>query len=361
VTPKEHYQQSLSKKGFCGDAGQAQAVEHTQALYERLLKHGQAERGLFDKLLNRPDQPVTGLYLWGGVGRGKTFLIDAFYECIPFAYKKRMHFHRFMQGVHEELRKLPKSPDPLVVIAKSLAMEVRLICLDEFLVNDIADAMLLSGLLKALFENGVCLVTTSNTPPDDLYKNGLQRERFLPVIDLIKQYTEVIELSAGADYRLDLIEKSGAYHFIDEGFDNRVMDRQFKELSPEQASLDAAIRVNHHNITIVARSDDVVWFNFFDLCETARSSMDYVEISRIYHTVLVDHVPVMDEGRNDVAKRFIDLVDALYDHNVKLIVSAEAEPGQLYSGRQLAFAFERTASRLMEMRSHRYLSRPHKP
>ena len=361
MTPLEHYQAALKREGFCYDQAQEGAVKHTHALYEQLLKDNSESQSFWSRMLGSKPDAVRGLYFWGGVGRGKTFLIDALYECLPFPEKRRVHFHRFMQEVHNELKKLPKSPDPLVVIANALAEDIRLLCLDEFHVNDIADAMLLSGLLRVLFDNGVTLVTTSNLQPDELYKNGLQRERFLPAIALIKQCTEVIHLDDGIDYRLDLIEKRGAYHVIAQDYNQALMEKQFHELSPNTGESGGGISVNHHLIDTVALADGVVWFNFGAICETPRSSADYVEISRRFHTVLIDRIPAMDEGKDDGVKRFVDLVDALYDYNVKLIVTAETEPADLYSGRRLTFAFERTMSRLNEMRSHRYLAKAHKP
>ena len=361
VTPQEHYQTALERPDFHDDPGQRRALSHVQALHDELLRGDVRRRnhGLL-RLFNRRPPLQKGLYLWGGVGRGKTFLMDGLYNSLPFAEKRRVHFHRFMQGVHEEMKKLPRSPDPLTVIARGLAGELRLLCLDEFHVNDIADAMLLSGLLHALMANGVAMVMTSNARPDELYKNGLQRERFLPAIDLIKHNTTVVQLEGGVDYRLNLIEKGGAYHVFRDGYDGRVICAQFLELAPGAPLQPAKLHINHHAIDVTAMSDDVVWFDFSALCETPRAAADYVEIARCFHTVLIDHVPVMDDSRNDVAKRFIDLIDALYDHGVKLIVTAQTDPAGLYRGSRLAFAFERAVSRLNEMRSHRYLAQAHR-
>lgn len=349
----------FDKPGLIPDPKQLRVIAQLQQLYTELV----AERpgpGLLDRLLKRRPEPILGLYIWGGVGRGKTYLMDHFFEAIPFTEKRRVHFHRFMQEIHAELRTLPKNPDPLPIIAQRLASKTRLLCLDEFHVQDIGDAMLLAGFLKALFENGVTLVTTSNLPADELYKNGLQRERFLPAIALIKQYTRQAHLDGDIDYRSALLERTGTYHLSHDPQVGQVMREQFHALAPSNITMAAKLDINQRVIDSIAVSDDVAWFDFGALCETARSSADYMEIANQFHTVIISDIPPLPEAKDDAAQRFIHLIDALYDHKVKTIISAATRPEQLYQGRRHGFAFQRTASRLQEMGSEAYLGKAHR-
>lgn len=351
------YQEECQKKGLSVDETQQFAVSRLDELYQRLLLQP-VERSLLQKLLRQPSEKVIGIYLWGGVGRGKTFVTDLFFSCVPFPEKRRVHFHLFMQQVHAELKTLPKTPDPLKIVAVNLAKQFRLLVLDEFHVADIADAMLLAGLLEALFKQGVTLVTTSNIPIQALYKNGLQRERFLPAIELLQLNTESIEMNGSSDYRLNLLERSGTYHCpIDDNIE-AMLKKQFLELTTEDSQSQPLV-INGRDIITQQRADDVVWFDFPQICQTARSASDYIEIACCYHTVIISNIPRIHIENDGVIKRFIDLIDALYDYNVKLIVSADQEPEQLYLGERLAFPFQRTISRLREMRSQRYLAEPH--
>ncbi len=359
VSPKERYQSDLQQRGFHADAAQVQAVAQLQSLYEQLLQPLPA-RGFLDRWLKRAPEPVRGLYLWGGVGRGKTYLMDCFYDSLPLAEKRRLHFHHFMRQIHEELQKLPKTPDPLPIVAEAVAARVRVLCLDEFHVHDIGDAMLLAGFLKALFEQGVTLVTTSNIEPQQLYKNGLQRERFLPAIELIERHTRTLHLDAGRDYRLELLERGGTYHLVSPQESEAKLARQFERLAPGAGRRGQWLEINRRQIETRAIADDVVWFDFPALCATPRSAADYLEIARMFHTVLVGPIPQLGEATDDVAQRFIHLVDALYDHNVKLIATAEEPPPRLYTGQRHTFAFQRTTSRLLEMGSAHYLKRAHR-
>lgn len=357
----QRYRADLQRKGFHPDAAQLSAVERLQQLYQQLLQSAPPP-SFFDKLLKRgPIQVlVRGVYLWGGVGRGKTHLMDGFYESLPITAKRRLHFHRFMVDLHQELTTLPKTPDPLPIVAKRLALEVRVLCLDEFHVQDIGDAMLLSGFLAALFDNGVTLVTTSNIPPDELYKSGLQRERFLPAIELIKKHTHELHLDNGKDYRLALLVKEGTYH-VSVGTEAIVLlNKQYQSLAPGLGVRSARLNINNREICALAMADDVVWFDFYSLCATPRSAADYLEIARQFHTVLVGEVPVMDESKDDIAQRFVHLIDALYDHGVKLILCAQVLPQALYQGQRHTFSFQRTVSRLQEMASERYLALSHR-
>ena len=349
---------NFNKPGFTPDPAQQKVIEQFQNLFNA-LNIEKPSPGLFQRLFKQKQNHVNGLYIWGGVGRGKTYLMDHFFEAVPFTEKRRIHFHRFMQEIHSELQSLPKSPDPLAIIAKRLADKTRLLCLDEFHVQDIGDAMLLAGFLKTIFEHGVTLVITSNIPANELYKNGLQRERFLPAIELIKQHTEEVHLDGDKDYRTELLERTGTYHLNDADTEN-LMKQQFQSLAPDNITMAATLNINKREINTIAMSDDVVWFDFPTICETPRSASDYLEIARDYHTVMISNTPRLSDAKDDVAQRFIHLIDALYDHSVKTIISAASKPNEIYSGQRHAFAFQRTSSRLQEMASEVYLTKAHK-
>lgn len=357
--PLQRYQKDLQCPAFQPDEGQRRAVEHLEALYRQLLEPA-PRAGWWDKLRGRRPDPVRGLYLWGGVGRGKTYLMDHFYAALPFEHKRRVHYHKFMVDIHEHLQLLPKSPDPLPIVANRIADAARVLCLDEFHVHDVADAMLLAGLLRALFERGVTLVATSNTPIEQLYRYGLQRERFVAAIELLKCHTLEVELAQGTDYRLQLMEREANYTVARDGQHREELERRLRQLAPGTIRRAPTLTINQRPVQAVAEAEDVVWFDFAALCETARSAHDYLEIARRYHTVLLSAVPPMGEAEENAAQRFMHLIDALYDHGVKLIVSAEAAPQALYRGKRLLDRFDRTVSRLMEMGSHHYLSLPHK-
>lgn len=313
-------------------------------------------------LFARTPPAPQGVYLWGGVGRGKTFLMDMFYDSLAAVPRRRTHFHRFMQEVHQRLTMLQGETNPLRKLAKELSAEVRLLCFDEFFVQDIADAMLLAGLLEALFAEGVVLVATSNIEPQGLYRNGLQRERFLPAIALLNSHTQVVEVSPGSDYRLRSLEQATLYHCPDGAQARQAMQASMVELvaNPEHLQSGQRIEVLGRVLQTQLLGDGVVWFGFAELCDGPRSAFDYVELARLYETVLISGVPVFNDSRNDQARRFINLVDELYDRRVKLIIAADAPIVKLYQGSQLSFEFERTASRLLEMQSKDYLGAAHK-
>ena len=301
-----------------------------------------------------------GLYIWGSVGRGQTWLMDLFYEHLPVRRKQRVHFHRFMQRVHHSLRAQGQVRDPLPRIAADWARDCSVLCLDEFFVSDIADAMLLGGLLENLFLNGVTLVTTSNIAPDSLYKDGLQRTKFLPAIELIKQHTQVIELSGTTDYRLRILEQSEIFHCPLDPAADRVMTESFERMTAE-CELNHDLDINGRSFHARRRGDGVIWFEFEELCEKPRGAADYIEIARAFNTVVLSNIPRLGQDDANAARRFITLVDEFYDRNVKLLVSAAAPIKELYSGRKLEFEFQRTVSRLTEMQSYEYLARPHLP
>lgn len=366
MTPADHYQSDLARSDFVADAAQAAAVEHLQRLYDKLVTthRGPRRPGRWRSWFGTAQplwEPVTGLYFWGGVGRGKTYLMDIFYESLPFEQRQRTHFHRFMRGVHKELKALAGEKNPLVQVARRLAERVRVLCFDEFFVVDITDAMILAGLLEELFRHGVTLVATSNIVPDELYRDGLQRSRFLPAIALLNRHTRVLNVDGGVDYRLRALERAELYHCpLDAEADASLM-RSFESLAPEPPQADAELEVEGRRILARWLADDIAWFEFDELCDGPRSQNDYIELAREFHAVLVSNVPRLDAGRDDQARRFINLVDEFYDRNVKLVVSAEVPLGQLYGQGRLAFEFERTRSRLLEMQSHAYLGREHRP
>lgn len=360
VTPRERYQADIARGVIRSDAAQARAVEYLQQLHDVLRDAPAPETGWLARVLGKPRRPVRGVYLWGGPGRGKTYLVDSFFECLPIKHKRRVHFHRFMLEIHEQLKTLPKTPNPLAVIGKRMAQQLRVLCLDEFHVHDIGDAMLLAGLLQAMFDHGITLVATSNIVPDELYLEGLQRDRFLHAIDLIRAHTSVVHLDTPIDFRCELLDRSGTYHVLEGDAARGVLDKHLQQLAPAQISYDQSLLLNQHRIPLVACADDVAWFRFTDLCEAPLWARDYLEIAQSFHTLLLSDIPCMDEGKDDAAKRFMHLIDALYDHNVKLVATAQDVPENLYTGRYLQFAFQRTVSRLMEMGGHRYLARPHR-
>lgn len=369
MTPLERYQADLGKADFSFDAAQQAAVEQLQDLYERLLAaRAPVQQTLARRLLARfaspaPVVPERGLYFWGGVGRGKTYLMDAFYDSLPFEQKMRAHFHRFMQRVHKELKLLKGEKDPLDIIALKLSGEAQVICFDEFFVSDIADAMILAVLFEQLFQRGVTLVATSNIIPNDLYKDGLQRSRFLPAIALLNEHTQVINVDGGVDYRLRTLEQAELYHYpLDAGADIS-LQQSFTRLNPDAEHIEEAAELDIEGRPIVARcvSDDVAWFDFTALCDGPRSQNDYIELARIFHAILISDIPRMSVANDDQARRFINLVDEFYDRNVKLVVSAAVPLEQLYSGGRLEFEFQRTQSRLLEMQSHDYLAKEHRP
>ncbi|WDD99788.1 cell division protein ZapE [Thalassomonas actiniarum] len=368
LSPLEKYQRDLQRDDFQYDAAQENAVKHLQRLYEDLQNRPLPVKG-FKKVLNRwkkiygkqDNTQIKGLYFWGGVGRGKTYLVDTFYDCLPFENKMRVHFHRFMHRVHQELKQHTGQSDPLKIIADRFASEVCIICFDEFFVSDITDAMILGALFEELFARKVTLVATSNIIPDELYRNGLQRARFLPAIALINQHTEVVNVDSGVDYRLRTLEQAEIYHFPLDNQAGENLNRYFEQLSCEPGEKGAAIEVNNRLLETVQASDGVVHFEFSQLCETARSQTDYMEISRMYHTVLLGNVTQMGPEHDDSARRFIALVDEFYERNVKLIMSGQVALENLYRDGRLSFEFKRCLSRLQEMQSHDYLAKEHLP
>lgn len=362
LTPYERYQRDLAQEGFGKDVAQAQAIGYLQALYEQLLMP--VQQSLWGRLLRKPLPVVKGLYFWGGVGRGKTYLMDIFFDALPFEQKMRTHFHRFMQRVHQELAQLGEIKNPLERVADVIAGETRVICFDEFFVSDITDAMILAGLLDALFQRGVTLVTTSNIEPQGLYLNGLQRSNFLPAIELLLKHTQVVNVDGGVDYRLRALQQAALFYTPLNRDAQQSLQACFERLVSDAAGAQAnqPISIEGRNITAYRLADSAVWFTFEAICDGPRSQRDYIEVARQFHTVLVSGVPLLGGSNEDQARRFIYMVDEFYDRNIKLVLSADKPIACLYrkEGR-LSFEFERTQSRLLEMQSEEYLARPHKP
>jgi len=362
VSPEERYRQLLAEPGFAADPAQAEVVRLFEDLYQRLQGRPARAPGLFARLLGRRVEPVplTGLYLWGGVGRGKTLLMDLFYDCLPANDRLRMHFHRFMQRVHQALKAHAGRPDPLQLVAAELAAESSVLCFDEFFVSDIGDAMILAELLQGLFARGVTLVATSNVVPDRLYENGLQRRRFLPAIELLKRHTFVHNVDGKVDYRLRVLERAEIYHSPLDQAAEESLGSSFAALAPEAPRHNVELIIEGRPIRARSVAEDVAWFEFRALCEGPRSQNDYIELAKIFHAVVLGNVPRFTVRSEDAARRFISLVDEFYDRNVKLIISAEEPITSLYQGQRLRFEFERTESRLLEMQSREYLARAHR-
>lgn len=365
TTPWQRYQSDLQRDNFSHDPAQEQAVLLLQDLYERLVESWRERDGgllrWVRNLRGADIEPQVGLYLWGGVGRGKTYLMDTFFECLPFRRKLRVHFHRFMQRVHADLASLAGEKNPLESVAERLSQEARVLCFDEFFVTDIADAMILGELMKALFARGVTLVATSNIEPAHLYENGLQRQRFLPAIALLEKHTRVVNVDAGIDYRLRTLQQAPLYHFPLDEAAARSIEQSFKNLASDPGEHWERLEINQRYLTCRRVAKDVAWFEFAELCDGPRSQNDYIELARIFHTVLISGVPRFLPDMNDQARRFINLVDEFYDRNVKLVLTAAAPLLDLYGGGPLEFEFQRTISRLQEMQSFEYLTLEHRP
>jgi cell division protein ZapE len=354
----EAYESRLQSRGYTADPAQRAAVVRLQKLYADLLAFKAARRTRLRKMLVHPREPKS-VYFWGDVGRGKSFLMDCFFDALPYRRKRRVHFHAFMQEVQNDLRRFNHAPDPLQKVADRIATQTRLLCFDEFHVSDIADAMILGRLLEALFARGVIFVMTSNYPPDGLYPDGLMRINFLPAIELIKRRFDVLEVDDGADYRLRALARCESWLIpADELADARLAGnfRHLAGIEPQAGEIEVLAR----RLPMRGYASGVVWFDFDALCRTARSQNDYLEIARAHHTVLLSGIPVMHAGEASEARRFTWLIDVLYDFRVKLIASAGGEAHSLYTGGIHANEFTRTVSRLVEMRTHEYLAVPHR-
>ncbi|MGL1812527.1 UNVERIFIED_CONTAM: cell division protein ZapE [Serratia marcescens] len=372
LSPLSRYQQALDAGEYQADEVQRRAVTQLDRIYQALLQKPAASapagglRGKLSRLLGKggdaaPQRPVQGLYMWGGVGRGKTWLMDMFFHSLPGDRKMRLHFHRFMLRVHEELTELQGRENPLEIVADGFKAETDVLCFDEFFVSDITDAMLLATLLQALFARGITLVATSNIPPDDLYRNGLQRARFLPAIDLINEYCDVMNVDAGIDYRLRTLTQAHLYLTPLNDQTRETLDRMFVKLAGKAGEDAPVLQINHRPLQAIRSVDGVLAVDFHTLCEEARSQLDYIALSRLYHSVILYNVRVMGPLKENTARRFLALVDEFYERHIKLAIGAEASMFEIYQGVQLKFEFQRCLSRLQEMQSEEYLKLPHLP
>lgn len=359
-TPYQIYTSAIQNGEFFADPQQEKIMLALQHVYDQILSR-KKRNALLHKIKHtfKPTVPVQGLYIWGSVGAGKTWLMDMFYQSIPTDQKLRLHFHHFMQQVHAHLKQLQGQSDPLKIIAKHFAKKTKILCFDEFFVNDITDAMILGNLFAALFNEGVTLVTTSNLSPDDLYKNGLQRGRFLPAITLLKRHTQVLHLQSLTDYRLRELKQAGVYFCPIDKEHEQCMASLFQHLTHNTAELDQVLNINDRPIATVACAQDVVWFDFNILCHTPRSQLDYLEIAKIFHTIFLSNVPTINTKDVNSIRYFINLVDIIYDCRVKLIISADVPIAEIYPAGELISEFQRTRSRLLEMQSEHYLHLPH--
>ncbi len=358
--PSQRYAAGVARGDWLHDPVQARVLVELDRIHMAVTAPPPS-RGLLQRMFaSVPVEAIPGLYLWGGVGRGKTFLIDLFHEGLPITGKRRTHFHRFMREVHAGLREHAGERDPLAAIARQWRASLQVLVLDEFFVSDIGDAMLLGRLLERLFEEGVVLVTSSNAAPSQLYKDGLQRARFLPAIALIERHCNVVHLDSDEDYRLRALTRSPVYRAPLDAESDPWLQERWRALGADDAHRDAGIDIDGRRIPVRARSNGMCWFDFSALCEGPRGSADYIEIAREFHTVLIGGIPRMDSDRDDAARRFVHLVDELYDRHVNLVCTADAEPVALYAGERLVAAFERTTSRLIEMRSAEYLAQEHR-
>ncbi len=348
------YEQTLAERGYQSDPAQLRAIDALERCENGWVDYKARRSNALSKLISRPPIP-RGVYLWGGVGRGKSFLMNCFFEAVPLRRKTRLHFHEFMREVHRELAEMHGTSDPLDELGKSIAQRFRLICLDEFHVADITDALILHRLLDVLLQNRVGLVTTSNFPPDGLYPNGLHRDRILPAIELLKDRLEVVNVDAGTDYRQSTLQAVEVYHSPLGPEADGAMSAAFERLA-EARDESPQLRIEHRVIRARRRAGGVVWFDFRELCGGPRSQNDYLELASQFHTLLLSGVPQMSPRLASEARRFTWLIDVLYDRRIKLIVSAAVEPEALYTEGPMVHEFPRTASRLREMRSAAFLA-----
>lgn len=349
---------ALSSRGLVADPAQLNAAMRLQQFYNELIAFKSARRTRVRKWLVHPELP-RGVWFWGGVGRGKSFLMDCFFEAVPYNRKRRVHFHAFMREVHERLQALKRERDPLPKVAAQVAKETRLMCFDEFHVSDIADAMILGRLMQAMFDAGVVFCITSNYPPSGLYPDGLQRERLLPTIDLLNAKLDVIEIDAGIDYRLRALEQAEIYHVPADAAGEERLLQTFTRIAGGEGHA-RPLEIMQRELKVIRRAPGVLWCDFATLCGGPRSQNDYLELAHAFHTIFLSGIPAMGPEQAAEARRFTWLVDVLYDHRVKFIATAAVNSGMLYPAGTHAGEFRRTVSRLTEMRSHDYLASPHR-
>ena len=359
------FEENIANKNFSPDAAQREIVEVLSVLQTDLMhEYSRPLNFLSSKIkLSNFNKKIDGVYIWGEVGRGKTYLMDLFFETLPFDQKMRLHFHRLMHKVHEELKLFSGKADPIKHVARKISKNAKVMCIDEFFVNDIGDAMILATLLEELFNQKVCLVITSNVQPNSLYANGLQRQNFLPAIKILESNCKIVKLRSQMDYRLRELEKNLVFFSPSNELSDRKMEDIFDNLlNPSESSFTSCeLNIQGRKILAYRSSNNIVWFLFEDICEGPRSQNDYIQISREFHTVMVSKIPELTVASEGAARRFISMVDEFYDRNVKLIIASNSPIENIYKGIQLIFEFERTKSRLIEMQSVEYLSRSHIP
>ncbi len=358
MSPAERYAKAISSGQFMPDEAQAQAVHELDRVWQELIQRYKASKKAFRRF--RKQVPPKGVYMWGGVGRGKTWLMDQFYDSVPFRRKTRMHFHHFMQHVHKELNKLSGQRNPLDLVADQIYKDAVVICFDEFFVSNVTDAMILSDLFQKLFARGVTLIATSNIAPDGLYKNGIHRDRFIPTIELVKINCVILNVDAGVDYRLRVLKQAQLFKSPLTHEHNLWMAQRFSALTQTQVQSQEPIIINSRTVETISHTEDVLWCEYCELCLKPRSPADFIEIANVYNTVLVSNVPHLNDVLSEGTRRFIYLVDEFYDRGVKLILTSEDSIIDLYNGEKLAFEIERTRSRLLEMQSDEYLNTAHK-
>ena len=354
MTPNEYYQEQVRQGVITPDDQQLRALGYLQRLQENLIVEEKQRQTLFSFL--RKPRVVKGVYFWGGVGIGKTFLMDCFFHTLPTKKKLRMHFHRFIQMVHEQLTAHQGKKNPLDIIAQELSQQAIVLCFDELFVSEITDAMLLGKLFQKLFENGVALVATSNVAPDDLYKNGLQRSRFLPAINLLKANMDIIPIESTIDYRLRHLQQAGVFYTPLGRAATRNMKTSFDNLTHGKTISTKPVTINDRAIKIYQQTDDVIWFDFKDICTVPRSQLDYLAIAKQFRTVFISDIPVIKENERDTICLFISLIDVLYDARVRIVISAAEPVDQLYARGYMVMEYTRTNSRLLEMQSLDYFA-----
>ncbi|MCL6248131.1 cell division protein ZapE [Acinetobacter sp. ANC 4945] len=358
ISPAERYAQALASGQFLPDQEQAQAVHELDRVWQELIQRFKASKKAFRRF--RRQTAPKGVYMWGGVGRGKTWLMDQFYDSVPFRRKTRMHFHHFMQYVHRELNKLSGQRNPLDLVADQIYKEAVVICFDEFFVSNVTDAMILSDLFQKLFTRGITLVATSNIAPDGLYKNGIHRDRFIPTIEMVKKNCVILNVDSGVDYRLRVLKQAQLFKSPLTHEHKLWMAQRFTALTQTQTVSQEPIIINQRIVENIGHTEDVLWCEYSELCLKPRSPADFIEIANIYNTVLVSNVPHMTDYLSEGTRRFIYLVDEFYDRGVKLLLTSEDTIIELYQGEKLAFEIERTRSRLLEMQSDEYLHTSHR-
>ncbi|MCF9045311.1 cell division protein ZapE [Acinetobacter nectaris] len=358
LSPMARYEDAIASGQFIADEAQQNAVKALDTVWHQLIEQENTSKGFFS-FFKKKSYPK-GVYMWGGVGRGKTWLMDQFFEALPLEKKLRLHFHHFMQYVHKELHKHTGKQNPLDIVADQIHHDAVVICFDEFFVSNVPDAMILSDLFQKLFQRGLTLIATSNIAPDGLYKDGLHRDRFLPTIDMVKSNCHILNVDAGVDYRLRILKQAQLFKTPLNEESRLWMQERFDALTQSQKKLNESIEINHRQVKTLGLSDDVLWCHFSELCLQPRSPSDFIEIANKYQTILLSDVPHLTDQLNDATRRFIYLVDEFYDRGVKLLLTSEDSIIDLYHGEKLAFEIERTRSRLLEMQSDDYLSAVHK-